>query len=102
MIPSFLLFFGGYLWLVLDSWHHGREWWKLLLQSHGAGFAGVARLLGVTGLVSVAIGAWAWVVTTAVFVFRTDFLGDEDGHVSNGRALHVEYRDDAAQKTGEI
>ena len=102
VIQSFLLFFSGYLWLVLDSWHHGREWWKLLLQSHGAGFAGVARLLGVTGLVSVAIGAWAWVVTTAVFVFRTDFLGDEDGHVSNGRALHVEYRDDAAQKTGEI
>lgn len=57
---------------------------------------------GHTGLVSVAIGAWAWVVTTAVFVFMTDFLGDEGGHVSNGRALHLEYRDDAAQKTGEI
>jgi len=101
VIPSFLLFFGGYLWLVLDSWHHGREWWKLLLQSHGVGFAGVAQLLGITGLVSVAIGVWAWLITTAVFVFRTDFVGDEDGRVGDGEEAPAEYSNDRARQSDE-
>lgn len=99
VIPSFLLFFGGYLWLVLDSWYHSRQWWKLLLQSHGAGFAGVAQLLGITGLVSVAIGVWAWVITTAVFVFRTGFLGDEDGYADHREASCAGYSDDRPQQT---
>ena len=60
LLSAFLIFFGAFLWLVLDSWHHGREWWKLLLQSHGAGIGGVAQLLGCTGLVPLAIGVWAW------------------------------------------
>lgn len=101
VIPSFLLFFGGYLWLVLDSWYHGRECWKLLLQSHGAGFAGVAQLLGITGLVSVAIGVWAWLITTAVFVFRTDFLGDEDSCVGDGEEAPAEHSNDMARQSGE-
>lgn len=101
VIPSFLLFFGGYLWLVLDGWHHGRECWKLLLQSHGVGFAGVAQLLGITGLVSVAIGVWAWVITTAVFVFRTDFLGNEDGCGSDVEEAPAEYSNDRARQSAE-
>ena len=66
---TFLIFFGGFLWLVLDSWHHGREWWKLLLQSHGAGIGGVAQLLECTGLVPIAIGMWAWTLAIAAVVF---------------------------------
>ena len=57
------------MWLALDSWHHGREWWKLLLQSHGAGIGGVAQLLECTGLVPIAIGMWAWTLAIAAVVF---------------------------------
>jgi hypothetical protein len=99
VISSSLLFFGGYLWLVLDSWHHGRECWKLLLQSHGVGFAGVAQLLGITGLVSVAIGVWAWVITTTVFVFKTDFVGNEDDYSDHQEASCADYSDDRPQRT---
>ena len=98
---AFLLFFSGFLWIVLDSWHHGREWWKLLLQSHGAGFGGVAQLLGLTGLVPVAIGVWAWVITVAVCVFKTDFMGNEDGYVGDREGALVEHSDDhRLQQTG--
>ena len=50
-------------------------------------------MLGCTRLVPVAIGVWAWVIAAAVFVFRTDFIGNEDGYVGEGGAV-AEYSDD--------
>ena len=59
------------LWFYLIFFGHGREWWKLLLQSHGTGIGGVAQLLEFTGLVPIAVGMWAWTLAIAAVVFWT-------------------------------
>jgi peptidoglycan/LPS O-acetylase OafA/YrhL len=73
-ISPFLPFFGGFLWLVLDSWHHGRAWWQLLLWS-GSG-SGVSQLLGFTGLTPIAFDMWVSTIAVAVIVFKTGFKGE--------------------------
>lgn len=98
-LSSSLLFFSGFLWLVLDSWYHGRAWWKLLLRSSGyLSAAGAARLLGLTGLVPIAIGIWGWTVAMAWVVFGTDFIADGGGAEADLEALPAEYIDDASRK----
>jgi len=76
ILLPFLPFFGGFSWLVLDSWHHGRVWWQLLLWS-GSG-SGVSQLLGFTGFVLIAISMWAWTIVVAVIVFKTGFMGERE------------------------
>lgn len=76
IISPFFPFFGGFLWLVLDSWYHGRAWWHLLFWSGGG--IGVTRLLGFTGFLPIAFDLWAWSATMAVILFKTDFMGDHN------------------------
>lgn len=75
-----LPFFGGLLWLVLDSWYLGRDWWKLLLW--GGGASGFAQFLGFQGLLPVAFGMSTWTIAVPVIVFKTDFgkSRDDCGH----------------------
>ena len=78
VLCSSLLFFISFLRLVLDSWYHGRAWWKLLFWSSGSGASGAAQLLGFTGLAPVAIGMWVWTIAMVVVVFGTGFLEERD------------------------
>lgn len=106
LISSFLLFLGGFFWLVLDSWYHGRAWWTLLLYSGGFSGSGLATLLGFRGLVPTACGLWVWVGGVGWTVFRSDFMGEGDGDgfgVEEGvEAALVDYDVDASQKSGEM
>jgi hypothetical protein len=98
-ISSSLIFFGGFFWLVLDSWYHGRAWWKLLSRSSGyLSATGAAHLLGLTGLVPIAIGIWGWTFAMAWVVFGTDFIAEGDGAEAGLGVPPAEYIDDAPRK----
>lgn len=98
---SFLPFFGGFFWLVLDSWYHGRAWWKLLFWSSGGSGAGAAQLLGFTGWVPLVVGMWTWVFAMGVVVFGEGFLEEGGGvdEVGDWEAPPLsEHGDDSLQK----
>lgn len=94
---SFLLLFGGFLWLVLDSWYRGRAWFKLLLGGSGASVGGAAQWFGFTGLLPLAIGTCAWTAATAVELFRADSMAEPDGLETLAKPL-AECSDGASRK----
>jgi hypothetical protein len=97
-ISSSLLFFAGFLWLVLDSWYHGREWWKLMWRSSWyLSGTGLAHLFGLTWLVPVAMGIWGWTGAMGWVVFRGDFVEGREGFGIRGLGA-VPLGDDAERK----
>jgi hypothetical protein len=99
IISPFVPFFGGFSWLVLDSWYHGRAWWLLLFWS-GGGF-GVSRLLGFAGFWPIVLDLWAWTGSMAVVVFMTGYMGE--GGEDEDAALATSCVDDSVRlvKAGE-
>jgi hypothetical protein len=94
-LSSSLLSFAGFLWLVLDSWYHGREWWRLLYRSSWyLSGTGMAHVLGLKGLLPIAMGVWGWTGAMGWVVLGGDFgvKGEDQGL---GAGPLVEGNDDA-------
>lgn len=76
MTFALFTFFGGMLWLVMDSRYSRRPWGKLLTWggSSGGGASGLSTLLlQERPLLAVAFGMWAWTAAVTLIVFADSF-----------------------------